>query len=277
MYSHDMKYHDHVTMFWPRCSHVERRGENLVCDLDWEHKYDLADKRAQLHVRFLNLKTDEELMRFIGAWGPLWQAMPAQVVTPRANHWAFQKRLKAGLGLVHDARFNDAASLKRAILEYVSADDDEGELGPAGKPGEWGATALHLSMLYTGNIHRHPKDWIPNAPLRVLRRVATNCLYGNLSFDLHGTWEGGRLRHAWTPALYTLAQAIELELWNSLTGVRPVTICDECRTAFSPDSAHLRKFCSYKCAHRVAMRLWRKNADGQPGRKRGKYAKAKKA
>ena len=248
-----------------------------MCDLDWGHKYDLADKRAQLHVRFLNLKNDEDLMRFIGAWGPLWQTTPAQVVTPRAYLWAFQKRLKAGLGLVQSARFNDATSLTGAILAYVAADDEEYVQGPLRQPGGWSTTAINVSMLHEVGGLRHPKEWIPNAPLRVLRKVATECFSGKLSFNLRGAWEGGRLRHTWTPALYTLAQAIELELWNSLTGVRPVTICDECRTAFSPDSAHSRKFCSYKCAHRVAMRLWRKNADGQPGRKRGKHAKAKKA
>jgi hypothetical protein len=255
------------------------RGDDLAYAVDWEHKYELAVavKRAQLQVRFLNLKTDEDLMKFMRTWGPLWQTTPAQIITPRSLYWAFQKRLKAGLELVRRARSNDAAGLRAAILEYVAADDEYCQQSPIGKPGERGTMAFFLSVLHTGK-DVHPKDWISNAPLSVLRKVATGCLHGSLTFTLHAAWEDGRLHHSWKRDVRTLGEAVELDLWNSLTGVRPVTICDECRTAFLPESARPRKFCSYRCAHRAAVRMWRKdNAEGQPERKRGKHAKAKKA
>ena len=275
-----MQDYDHVTTPWHRCSSVGLQGENLVYTVDWQRSYDLADNRPQLHVRFLNLKTDRDLVGFVRAWGPLWQEVPTnrgetEISVVRSPYWAFQKRLKAGLGLVQNARFGDGAGLKAAILEYVAADDEYHEQSHARKPGEAGMTAEMLSVLHTGNFDRHPKEWIPDAPLSLLRRVATECVGGSQSFMLHAAWKDGRLDHSWEPAHSTLGQAIELNLWNSLTGVRPVTICDECRTVFLPDSAHPRKFCSHRCAHRVAMRMWRKNnTKGQPKRKRGKHAKA---
>jgi len=256
--------------------------------VDWERKYDLTDlpKRAQLHVRFLNLKTDEDLIGFMRAWGPLWQTLPAQIVTPCLQYWAFQKRLKAALELARNAPFSDAAGLKAAILEYVAADDDYHQQGPIGKPGEAGLTAFNLGLLYAPQHLRlrnpenvpHPKEWIPNASLSALREVAADCLRGGFDFGLRAAWKGGRLHYAWKPAVSTLAGAIELSLWNSLTGERPVGLCDECGIAFLPESAHAKKFCSYGCAHRVAMRAWRKrNPEGQHERKGRKHAKAKKA
>lgn len=292
MYSSDMQSHDHVTTYWPRCSTVRLQGNHLIYAVDWKHSYDLADNRAQLHIRFLNLKTDQDLVGFVRTWGPLWQVTltntgEKEMSVVRSTCWAFQRKLKAELGLAQNGRFNDAAGLKAAILEYVAADDECYQQGPIGKPGEAGSAAFFLSLLYsrcTGiDVSRpkvpHPKEWIPKAPLSVLRSVAAHCLPGSFSFALHAAWKGGRLHYSWKPDEFlNLEQAIEMELFNDLIGVRPVTICDECRTVFLPESAHLRKFCSRRCAHRVAMRMWRKkNTEGQHKRKRGKDAKAKKA
>jgi hypothetical protein len=242
--------------------------------VDWKRRYDLADRRSELHVRFLNLKADQDLVAFIRVWGPLWQTTPAQVITPISRYWSFQRRLKAGLALAQDARFNDAAGLKNAILEYVAATDEEHQLSPGGKAGEAGFTANALSGLHVRNIDVHPREWLPSASLSDLRNAAIFCLGGHSGFKLHVTWGDERLQFSWKPDLFILATAIELEVWNSLTGKRPVTLCDECGTAVVPESAHARRFCSTRCAHRVAMRMWRKrNPDKQLRRKGGKRAK----
>ena len=135
----DMQHNDHVTTRWHRCSRVGLQGENLVYAVDWQRSYDLADNRPQLHVRFLNLKTDQDLVGFVRAWGPLWREISThrgetEISVARSRCWAFQKRLKAALRLAQRARFDDAASLKAPILEYVAADDECHEQGPAGKP-----------------------------------------------------------------------------------------------------------------------------------------------
>lgn len=279
----DMQHHNHVTTVWHRCSAVRLQGESLVYTVNWQGSYDLADNRPQLPIRFLNLKTDQELVGFVRTWGPLWQELPTrkgetEITVIRSAYWAFQRRLKAGLALARNTRFDDARGLKTAILEYVAADDEWHAQSPAGKPGEAGMEAFWLGLLHTGTDARHPKEWIPDAPLPVLRKAAADCLNGGFRFTLDATWKAGRLHCSWRHVISNLGEAIELGLWNHFMGVRPVTICDECQTVFLPDSAHPRKFCSYRCAHRVAVRMWRTNiAEGRPKRRRGKHAKAKKA
>jgi hypothetical protein len=245
-----------------------------VYAVDWKRKYDLLDKRPQLHVRFLNLQNDADLIGFMRAWGPLWQTDSfkpnvAEITVPRAPYWRFHRKIKAELKLAQNARFDDAEGLRAAILEYVAATDAEGE----------SATAISLSAVCTLNPDWHPKEWIPHALLPVLRRAATNCLSGRFSLRLRAAWEHKRLHYSWELAdPWNLAGQIELGLWNSLMGVKPVSICEECQTVFQPDSAHPRKFCSYRCAHRVAVRMSRKNSTkGETIMKRGKHAKAKKA
>lgn len=277
----DMKHHEHVTTLWPRCSRVEIQGDHLACTVDWKRTYDLAvtPKRAQLHIRFLRLKTNQDLAEFIRAWGPLWAilkpAVPEHTIMPSVQCWAFQRRLKAGLQLARNARPHDAAWLRSAILEYIAADDDyyQNALGEPRK----GPAGFFMSLIHEGR-DVHPRAWLPEAPLSVLRRVATECPGGSFSFALRAAWKDGQLHYRWQPTLYSLGEAIELELWSSLAGVRPVTICDECQTPFLPDSAHPRKFCSYRCAHRSTVRAWRKNtSEARLETKGGKHAKAKKA
>jgi len=280
MYYRNMEYHDHVTTDqregFPRCSWVELQGEFLAYILDAGRRYD--PRRAQCHVRFLKLATDEDLVEFTRWWGPLliqdvWRrGNEFGGKTHRSWYWAFQAALKAQLELFQSFRSRDRERLETALLKYITAAD------------EWSSTlslrkttpkARELSRLYTGH-DRNPHDWIPQANISRLREVAAWCLgYFSLDFRLSATWQDGKPQMAWEPYIATLSQAIQWEVWNSLTGARPLTICEECRTVFAPDSAHPRKFCSYPCAHRVAMRMWRKdNAQGQPKRKRGKYAKA---
>lgn len=275
-----MQRYDHVTHDqrpgFPRCSWVELQGEWLAYVLDEDRRYD--PHRAQCHVRFLNLRTDEDLVGFTRVWGPLltedvWRrGNEFGGKTRRSLCWAFQAALTAQLELVQSFRSHDRKALEAGLLKYVTAADG------------WSSTitlrkvtpkATELSRLYTGH-DRNPHDWIPQANISRLREVAAWCLgYFSLDFRLSATWQDGKPQMAWEPYIATLSQAIQWEVWNSLTGARPLTICEECRTVFAPDSAHPRKFCSYPCAHRVAMRMWRKdNAQGQPKRKRGKYAKA---
>jgi hypothetical protein len=283
MYLSDMESHDHVTHDqregFPRCSWVELQGEWLSFVLDVDRRYD--PHRAECHLRFLNLRTDENLVRFTRLWGPLM----TEDVWRRGNefggktrcslYWAFQAALTAQLELVQSFRFRNKEGLETALLKYITAADGWSSTITLRKVA---STARELSRLYTGH-DCNPQDWIPKANISRLREVAAWCLgYFSLEFRLSATWQAGKPQMAWEPYTPTLAQAIQWEVWNSLTGARPVTICEECRTVFAPDSAHPRKFCSYPCAHRVAMRMSRKNnAESQPPRKKVTHAKAKKA
>ena len=279
MYRSDMQANDHVTHDqregFPRCSWVELQGEWLEYVLDVDRKYD--PHHAQCHVRFLNLRTDDDLVGFTRVWGPLmtedvWRrGNEFGGKTRRSLYWAFQAALKAQLELDQGFRFRDKEGLETALLKYITAADGWASTSARRKVAP---KARELSRLYTGQ-DRNPQDWIPKANISRLREVAAWCLgYFSLEFRLSATWQDGKPQIAWEPYIPTLAQAIQWEVWNSLTGARPLTICEECRTVFAPDSAHPRKFCSYPCAHRVAIRLWRKRkAKGESKRKRVKHAK----
>jgi hypothetical protein len=274
----DMEYHNHVTLFWPRSSSVELQDEYLVCVLDWRRKYDLADIRAQRHLRFLNLKTDEDLVEFVRAWGPLWLAefegKPLGSL-PRSWYWTFRERLRAQLRLIHSLKSDDKARLRTALLDYIVAKDGGSSTV---KPTTF--TASTLGSIFASGPEVRPEDWIPAASVARLRQAASWCVstFCRLESMLCTAWPKGKPEFVWMPQVRSLADAIEWDLSNSIAGARPLVICEDCRTVFQPDSAHPRKFCSELCAHRVAMRMWRKNnAQGKANRKRGKHAKAKKA
>jgi len=281
-----MQRNDHVTNDFPngrpRCSWVELEGDYLVYVLDTERKYDPLDTRPQLHLRFLSLKTDEELVGFTRAWGPL---MPTDVwrrgnefggKTHRSWYWTFQAALKAELELVQSFRSDDEEKLKAALLKHIAAED--GYLSTITSRTN-SRTARELSRVFALNPDRNPQEWVPIAKMSRLREVAAWSI-GEffLTFALSATWRRGKPEIAWEPYIVTLEDAIRWHFWSSLTGQRPLTMCEECQTVFQPDSAHPRKFCSYLCAHRVAMRMWRKKKPQEQGkRKRGKHAQTKKA
>jgi hypothetical protein len=55
-----------------------------------------------------------------------------------------------------------------------------------------------------------------------------------------------------------LETALEWMIWNSYWMKRPQMFCQECQSAFRPESAHPRKYCNSECAHRATDRAWRR-------------------
>src|SRR5207249_4776985 len=108
----------------------------------------------------------------------------------------------------------------------------------------------------------HPREWLPRCDIDRLRQVAAECIQGSLqvSSSLRATWKQGGPEIGWKPDVNTLQEAIRWMFWHDIAGRRPLTFCVECGTAFVPESAHARTFCSYACAHRVAVRQWRKKS-----------------
>jgi hypothetical protein len=278
-----MQYHKHVTdessPTWSRCNRVELKGEDLVYMLDPDRRYNLLDKRPQRYIRFLNLRTDQDLMGFVKTWGPLF--VEELSITnkefwgrsSRALFWDFKSKLTSELELVQSFRSGDREGLEAALLKYISATDGWTSTITQGKTT---STASELSLLFTGRRTENPKDWISKADISRLREVASWCVGSfSLEFAASASWRNKRPQLTWEPRITSLAAAIQWELWDSAIGAPPLTMCEECRTVFLPETAHPRKFCTPKCAHRVAMRMWRKsNAEGQPKKKRRKDAQA---
>jgi hypothetical protein len=190
----------------------------------------------------------------------------------KQRYWNSHRTVKARMNLIQAFKSRSEPALRDVILEFVAADDEESQLLNTGSAG---VLAFTLSLLYLSRPDVHPRLWIPRADFSVLRDVASGCIGAgfSVSSSLVAHWAHGHVEIGWKPNVETLAQAIEWMWWHDIAGRQPLTSCQGCGAVFLPQSAHIREFCSYACAHRIAVRNWRKRSK----QKRGKYAKAKKA
>src|ERR1017187_9618402 len=128
MYGGDMEDHNRVTTVptWSRCTCVEVQGKDLVYALDLEDRYNLLDRRAERQIRFLNLKTNQDLVGFVKAWGPLFigdtwlREKVAWARSPLAQFWAFQSKLTAEMDLILSFKTGEKERLKTALLKYIA-------------------------------------------------------------------------------------------------------------------------------------------------------------
>jgi len=173
----------------------------------------------------------------------------------RQTYWLFRRRVTADVNLIRAFKSKDKSALRDGILESLAADEEEwrANLGTTDL-----ARSMFLKQWYATDYH--PKEWVLRAGLPLLRDVAAWCIrsWFRVTFGLSAMWEGGRRpRIGWRPEVYTLGDAIEWMFWHDTAGRRPLTFCRACGEPFLPDSAHARYYCTYRCAHRAAVRAWR--------------------
>jgi hypothetical protein len=251
-------------------------GERLVCQLDWGREYDLTQAyRYRPHIDFLNLKTDDDLSGFVRLRGPLWlHPFSGEPEERKQRYWNFHRALRARLRLIDAFKSRDKSPLVSAILESVAAEEKHLEFGQESYDGMGGVGfgASLLNLLH-GQGDTPPEDWIPRAGLAQLRDVAAFCIGGAFSVGsrLNAAWHDGHPEIGWKPDVQSLEQAIEWMFWHDIAGSRPLTFCADkgCGKAFLPQSEHARKFCSFNCAHRSAVREWR-HRQRESKRQRGK-------
>lgn len=257
----DMKVQNRVkqeqTVKWPRCKTAQVDGDRLVCALDWERQYDLVRVyRYRPHIAFLNLKTDDDLVRFVLWWGPLWLYGPSgEPEGGKQRYWAFHRKLKALVNLIQAFKSRDTVARRATIQEYADAQNDD---------------PRKLREFVYSSKAGDDRRWILRASPRELRAVAEFCIATcfTVTSCLVCTWRDDRAEIGWAYAITSLEKAIEWMLWHDLAGRRPLTFCHECRSAFIPDSAHQRKYCSPECGHRVAARNWWRQAQKQVAERR---------
>jgi hypothetical protein len=251
-----------------------------VCTLACENKYDLTTAYPYSpHVEFLNLKTDNDLKGFVKWWGPLTlSGKPGDPESSgdKRDYWNFQGELRALYDLTKAFRSQRKTALQNAILEFVAADDKVAVAIAAPVPG-YVASSLSARFLPADLRECHPRDWVPHCDMAGLRRVAKWCIEdSSVTLRLAATWKPGPPKIGWKPDVETLQDAIRWMFWQDSAGGRQLMFCQDCQTAFLPESAHARKFCSQACAHRSAVReSWKRSRN--KAMKRGKHAQAKKA
>jgi len=105
-------------------------------------------------------------------------------------------------------------------------------------------------------------SWIGVADLRMVRGAVQTVLRHTslvLGVYLDCGERGGKphIEARWT--LPSLERALSWMVWYDVLNQHSLLFCREekCRKAFRAKNAHRRKYCSEKCAHRVAARNWR--------------------
>lgn len=245
---------------WPSCESVTLRDGKLYCRLDRKRTYVLAEAyEDNLHVRFANANSDDELMDFIRAWGPLYipDGPAGLACLSLADCRAYQRQVKALL--VALTAFKWGKNEREALVELMKADSGE----------DFNLFALKREF----GIEGSELDWAVRAPLPQVRAAANSLIESvvgaqfplRISFDVHGNRR--RVVAGWN--FTHLLDALLWMVWYDIFTKHPVVCCAECRTIFRGEDARPRKYCSEKCGHKATAReaMRKKRAAQRTGRK----------
>jgi len=248
---------------WTSCRNVKLRDGVLYCLLEPDKRYILMEAyEDNLHVRFANAESDQDLMDFIRGWGPLWIPQPhpsdGVVSLPLADCRAYQKQMKALIGALTAFKWGNGE--REALGELIEAFRVlSGEDGIKWNIPNWTAGCA--------------EDWIKGASLSDVR-AATNSLatviVGSqfpISLTFAGRGKRRRVLAGWN--FGSLRDALHWMVWYDQFTNHPVVCCAECRTVFRGENARPRKYCSVECGHRATAReaMRRKRAAERTGRK----------
>ena len=223
----------------------------LHCLLEPNKTYDLAEAYEDyLHIRFANADSDEELIDFIRAWGPLYlpnMAKPKDGVVslPLRHCRAYQRQIKALLGAL--TAFKWGKGEREALEEFIQAVEasDRDDL-------------MTHSLANLFGIQGSVLDWARSANLRDVR-AATDFIVrvtvgSSLALKLTCQRKGNRrqVEAGWN--FFALEDALRWMVWYDEFTHHPVICCQECRKVFRGETARVRKYCSVECGHRATAR-----------------------
>ena len=246
---------------------MEFRGEDLYCELALDRPYDLAGSYPKdPHIQFLNCETDTDIQRFVRAWGPLYlihggdvdELQKGTARRPMAQYRAELRRFKAVKSLLEAAK--RGRDERRAVMEFVQADEEEHRFSPLYKPGE--PPNLQFSLKLWLSQGKDLVEWLESCSTSELRLAVKHCV----ELEIRAPWPGcvrvvpfkGKLKVIPSYGLYTLSDALRWMVWFDEWNAWPPMVCPACHKVFRQLSQHKRKYCSYACAHRIAVQNWRK-------------------
>jgi hypothetical protein len=262
-----LQHHVHNTarQLWPRCTKVELRDNSLFCILNLDRQYDLIDSyQKDPHVQFLNCKSVDDLVVFMRAWGPLYLVeSPSErkcgTAVRRVDECLAQLRwLRAVHQMIQACK--GRADWRSSLLEYWTAESEIHRTSNIYRPGDIISpeqSVLQQGLQITGNM----VDWIASTDIGSVQRAVARCVEVNVKAPM-GWLKVAKRGRAFelTPSfeLRTLWDALKWMLWFDEWNRWPPHVCPECRQVFRPATAHVTKYCSHGCAHRVTNRAWRR-------------------
>jgi hypothetical protein len=256
----DMQLQHHVNNlppgYWPRCRDVTIRGGLLHCGLNLKDLYNLTDAYSDHpHVSFLRMQTEEDLRNFTLMWGPLVRSdfSRGEIKTPVAWCWSYQRRLAALVKLSNAIRNREKE--RAALEEFVTAEWEHEGLFSLDARNCW--SLFILARFFPAG--QDPMASLRDAEMRTVRVAAIGMIRAtpvvacSASFDVKLA-RRPEIVARWT--IDTLDNALRWMAWRDEWRGQPLSYCAECDEAFCPASKHRRKYCSYKCGHKVAARRW---------------------
>ena len=228
---------------WPRAKEVGVHRNRLLFVLDDKRTYKLADAyRYAPHVQFINLKNNLELASFVRAFGPLYfvhQNGQSTPVTDTNIYWSFQRWLKSLVKLIE--AFQESRSERESLLGFINADRQWSRDG-----------SLALLLSYSFSLPKRPEQWIPKADKATVRKAMAHSI--ETSLHVRANLQAGSSKVTTRWAINTLQDALKWMVWYDVFRQNPVLSCQECGEHFRPETKHLQKYHSPKCAHRAAAR-----------------------
>jgi hypothetical protein len=139
---------------WRTCQRVALRSGSLYCELDPKGAYSLREAYARRpHILFAKAETDEQLIDFIRAWGPLY----------------LEERMLSPGGVIANSAFKSGKREREALIRLIQVEDDLHE----------GRQALKM---IAGKLHisDDPLDWAKmtnsQGVLEAMDRVVRDCI-----------------------------------------------------------------------------------------------------
>jgi hypothetical protein len=259
------------TGFWPPGKAVSIRDGRIYCPLALHCQYNLVKSRSYSpHTQFLKARTDQQLLTFIRAWGPLYvvQGAPEREVErgisvrPVSQYRAFQRRLKAlaNLLLSFGERGRDG---RECLLEYLAADTAWDAFSPpSGVP----VSRFNLAPFTHG---MNVSDWIAQASKSEVQQAAAFVLQVEFSatISLSVEHDGKQFQIAQKWQVGTLQEALQWMVWNDR-----IASCQECGEIFTV-TPYRWKYDTDECAHKATDRAWRRKRRKEERAERPKVEK----
>jgi hypothetical protein len=258
-----MQDNNHVNQLlpgeWPRCRDVKLVDGQLHCYLAFDRTYKLLEAyRSDLHLRFLECDSDRQLVSFLKTWGPLYFVRDAAwmirnpVSIPLSWCRGYQRWLRALIGLL--TAFKGSVEERTALQEYIEAEYERER--NSFLPSSDDPIAINCLRTEFG-IKTNVSEWVQTSNLPMVR-AATMFMLQTVPFMSGATLTcsrgagGPRVEARWN--VDTLEDSLRWMVWQDEANGQPVLCCQECRKVFRAESAHVRKYCSQECGHRVASR-----------------------
>jgi hypothetical protein len=211
------------------------------------------------HLQFIGCDADEQLLRFVKAWGPLTLSgedlQRGFCYNSIEGYRVFQSRLKAIVGLLGSFKSNEQG--RESLQAFIRAEFEWNRFLGHSPETDFVIVGLKSRHNITGDVFNWVVEAQPADLWSAIAFVVQTAPLGTTP-SLRCTRRSGKpiVKAHWN--VDSLEQALSWMVWYDEFTQNPLICCHACRKVFRPQTAHVRKYCSYDCAHRVAAREWQR-------------------